>query len=98
MMAFAVIVQLDRLAGGKRDPVDLDRGEAAARSSRILDVDVVPRRAVSDGKGESRPAPRDAGIENERVTAQLQPQDRLHAGLVHPAGRARVPGPPAATD
>src|SRR4051812_25061769 len=97
-MAAAVILQRDRLARRPGGPIDLDRRDAPARAGRVLDLDVVRRRPVSDGKAVSGPAPRDAGIENERATPEVQPQDRLDAGLVHPAGRAGVPGPSAATD
>src|SRR5262245_24277348 len=60
---------------------------------RVLDADLVARRVVAKRDGKTRPAPRDARVDEERGPAEPEAQQPLDAGPIHPPGRARVPGP-----
>src|SRR4249919_908585 len=70
--------------------VDLDAGDPTAHAGRVVDADLVARRAVPELDLEPGPAAGDAGVDHERVTVQTQPEDPLHGRLVHPARRTGV--------
>src|SRR5439155_22468200 len=77
--------------------VELHRRDAPAHAVRVLDRDLVGRRSALKVYLVASPAARDAWIDDEGRPPKAESQDRFDAGLVHPAGRAGVPGPPATT-
>ena len=64
---------------------------------RIFHADLVARGPESQRDREAAPAEGNAGVQRERAIATLEAEDRLEARAIHPAGRSRVPGPPAPT-
>ena len=57
----------------------------------------VPSGRVRTAENPGQSAGMDGAIPS-RVPARREPEDRFHADPIHPAGRARVPGPAAAAD
>src|SRR5258708_4871780 len=78
--------------------VQLDAGYSATDASRVLDGDLVARRAVSIDKLEARPLAWDAWIDQQGFAAQPKAQYPLEARAVHPSRGACVPGPSTAPD
>src|SRR3984957_2667055 len=76
--------------------VDLDRLHAPAEAGQVLHSDSVGRAPVTVGDLVSRPLPRDARLESERVAGWTDTEDCFQGDAVQPAGRARVPRPAAA--
>ena len=89
---------ISRSVSRQRFAVELQARDAAADPVRILDRDLVARRAVAEDDLEAPPGPRHAGIEDQRRAAQAEAEDPLEARPIHPSGRAGVPGPAAAPD
>src|ERR1700722_20894241 len=65
---------------------------------RILHRDAVARGAKFIGDFEAGPGARNSGSARENPPPQLDSQNSLHRGAVHPPGRSRIPGPTAAAD
>src|SRR6185503_7780097 len=98
-MRRAVVGQGDsRFSSGERCTVQLYPGDSAADSTRVLDRDLVSRRAVAENVLEFPPSSRNAGFEDERSGTPAKSENPLQARTIHPSGRAGVPGPSTAPD
>ena len=60
---------------------------------RVVDLDVVPRRADAPVDREPGPRRRNARLHRERTAVPLEAEDAFDAGAIHPARRPGVPGP-----
>src|SRR6185503_5416073 len=69
----------------------------AAFGSVVAHVDMIRRAAIAVDQLESRPIRRQAGRDAQRGPFTPYPQQRFDDQPVHPAGRAGIPGPAAAT-
>jgi len=70
----------------------------AVRRRHLRDDDVVRGVAEAVMNPEGRPVRGQAGLETQLVDVEPQAEQRLQDEAVHPARRARVPGPAAASD
>src|SRR3954451_2644168 len=93
-----VIEQLDRRAfvGGEHLAVNLDCNNTATDSERIINSDLITRRAMLECDFKSEPTARDARVENQIGALHAKPEQRFQDYTVHPPRRSRVPRPSAA--
>src|SRR5262245_27659306 len=75
--------------------IDLDARDPARHAVRILDPHLVEGCVIAERDREALPGARNARVDEERRPAQAEAQKPLDARPIHPARRARVPGPAA---
>src|SRR3954468_17807706 len=95
-MALAVVDERNRSVRGAT--IDLQLDAAALQPIGILDHDLVRRRLVAILDRELLPSRRNARLEEHLLSALLESENHLERRPVHPARRARVPGPPTAAE
>src|SRR4030095_1388457 len=78
--------------------VDLDRGNPAGGAAWIFHHNLVSGGVIPEFDLEVSPCARDAGIDEQPRAFQAKSENPLNSALVHPAGRAGIPGPSTATD
>src|SRR5580692_3409896 len=68
---------------------------AAADTTRIFHGNQITRRSIPVGELKAGPGAGNAGVDLKYLTAHLDAENPFRARAVHPARRARVPGPTA---
>src|SRR5579872_387852 len=99
-MGRAVIYQRDqhRSCGWQQLAIELDASNTAANPVRILDLDDVSCRAISENDFEMPPGFWDAGVNNHRRATPTKPEYPFETRPIHPSGGTGVPGPAATPD
>ena len=90
----AVIYEVELVVGGGF-AIDCDFSDTLIATLRILDFYLVLGFVVAVGDRVFLPMRRNARIEDDRIAVFLESQQVFHAGAVHPAGSAGIPGPSA---
>src|SRR5271166_6809028 len=98
-MRDAVVGQGD-LRGALRErlAVEFHAAHSATDAPWVLDRDLITRRAVSIDYLEARPPGRDARIDQQGFAPETKAQYPLESRPIHPARRARIPGPSSPPD
>src|ERR1700728_2048656 len=99
-MGFAVIHQsyADLRIGRQRRAIQLRVRYTAADAQRVVDQNLVTRGAILEHDLKARPFFWDAGTQKQGLSLYAKSKDRLEAGAIHPAARARIPRPTPAPD
>src|SRR5512146_1467830 len=82
----------------ERDAVELEPRHAPADAARVLDDDVVTRRAVSKRDREPVPSRRDAWVEHESRAREPEAEQPFDPGAIQPSRGPGIPGPAATAD
>ncbi len=95
-MGSAVVYQRDvRRTVREHLAVQFPADNAAANAGMIFNRHFVPSRLVAKRYFEISPRSGHAGIKPQRSALNADTQNLLYTCPIHPAGRARVPGPAA---
>ena len=81
---------------GRSTPSHTTRTTVRPPAAGVADVDVIDGLAVAVVHVEAGPARRRARLDAQAIDLEAEPEQRLGDQPVHPARRARVPGPAAA--
>lgn len=84
MVRCAVIGKRDRRAAGEQRAIEFNGRHPSRNIVRVLDDDFVARRVMAECDLKAPPAARDARVEMKSRAPQMEPQDPLNAGPIHP--------------